>query len=438
MKKQTISLVLLLFCELLLWEPTYAQQMEYRELGIKHKRRKSAYVPFEIAHNLIIIPVMINDSDTLRFILDTGVTHTLLTDLGVNSVLTLQYSRKIDLFGLGQGNPIEALHSYGNEVRMPGIYGNFHDLIVPLENIFQLSESLGRQVNGLMGFEVFNSFIVDINYHRQKLALRHPKHYRKKMERKKRRWVRKGKAVVIPLEVIRRKPYIAASMKTPEGEPLDIRLLVDLGASHAVSLYTDTHTKLEVPAQSFRSFLGMGLNGDIYGYTGRIGELVLGNYPLEQPVTTFPDNAAVKDALNVGNRNGSLGADVLRRFRVIFDYQGNQLILKPNPDYGKPFTYNMSGIEILTPLPGMPVYQVAEVRPNSPGEEVGLRVGDQIMAINGTRVSNFSMSDIIKMFHSRAGRKLRLTIHRNGEYFRADVVLRDDLSEIPKAQSSNR
>ncbi len=404
-------------------------QTDHKELRIKHKKRNTSYIPFEMAHNLIIIPVMINDSDTLKFILDTGVTHTLLTDLNANDALTLQYSRKVDLFGLGKGDPIEALHSYGNELYMPGVYGNFHDLLVPLENVFFLSENLGKQVNGLMGYEVFNSFIVEIDYEKQKLALHDPNKYRGKLEKKKKKWLKRGSAVVIPLEIIRRKPYLSAAVTNNKGERTQIRLLVDSGASHALSLYSATNKTLEIPTPSFRSFLGMGLNGDIYGYTGKINSVELGDFSMPKPLVTFPDQEAVKEAINIGNRNGSLGSDVLRRFDVIIDYTGNQIIFKPNKDFNTEFTYNLSGIEIVTPFPGMPIFQIAEVREGSPGQEAGLLAGDQIMAINGSNIARYSMNNLIKLFHGKAGRKYRIYIHRNGEYFRTEFTLRDDLAQ---------
>ena len=37
-------------------------------------------IPFQLHSNLIIVPVRINESDTLYFILDTGVSNTIITD----------------------------------------------------------------------------------------------------------------------------------------------------------------------------------------------------------------------------------------------------------------------------------------------------------------------------------------------------------------------
>ena len=45
--------------------------------------RQWTRIPFQLHSNLIIIPVQINGSDTLRFILDTGVSSTIITDPSV-------------------------------------------------------------------------------------------------------------------------------------------------------------------------------------------------------------------------------------------------------------------------------------------------------------------------------------------------------------------
>ena len=46
-------------------------------------KRKSMYVDFKLISNLIIIPVSINGSDTMNFILDTGVKDPIITKLNL-------------------------------------------------------------------------------------------------------------------------------------------------------------------------------------------------------------------------------------------------------------------------------------------------------------------------------------------------------------------
>ena len=48
---------------------------------------------------------------------------------------------------------------------------------------------------------------------------------------------------------------------------------------------------------------------------------------------------------NLGDRNGSVGGEVLKRFNMVFDYPNNKLHLK-NANFKNPFQYNLAGIEL--------------------------------------------------------------------------------------------
>jgi len=58
-------------------------------------------IPFEIYNNLIIIDVLLNKSLPLKFVLDTGVRTTVLTEKSLTDVLNLKYNRKKTIPGAG-------------------------------------------------------------------------------------------------------------------------------------------------------------------------------------------------------------------------------------------------------------------------------------------------------------------------------------------------
>ena len=61
----------------LAYVPAKAQSFLY--LKFQNPRNQHISLPFKLVHNLIIVPVTINGSDTLNFIVDTGVSNTMLT-----------------------------------------------------------------------------------------------------------------------------------------------------------------------------------------------------------------------------------------------------------------------------------------------------------------------------------------------------------------------
>ncbi|MGF1636961.1 MAG: aspartyl protease family protein [Cyclobacteriaceae bacterium] len=397
-------------------------QYDLRKFYLEGKNQRRVVIPFEMVHNLIIIPGFINESDTLYFILDTGVTSNLLTSVEDSDSLRLKATRKISLTGLGEGEVLNAIHSYGNYMRIPGIHASNHDIIIPEFDLFNLSQSLGRQINGIIGYDIFNSFVVEIRYSQKRLILYERHHYDRKIRKRR---LRRGD--VVPIELISRKPYVQVYIKDENNEPFQINLLVDSGASHALSLFSSTDDRLAVRGKSIRSFLGLGLGGEIHGELSRLPSLEIGDFGFENLVASYPDSSAIQFALKTENRHGSIGADILKRFNVVFDYKNREMILRPNRGYKKKFIYNMSGLEITNPIPGLPLYKVARVRQGSPAYEAGIVEGDQIISINGNSVSHFELSNIIEILHSRPGRKIKISVMRDAYLMRANLTLEDNL-----------
>lgn len=391
-------------------------------LHFEKTRTKKIDLRFEMIHNLIIIPAFINGSDTLKFILDTGVSHTMITSLDGTEGISFNFAREIELFGLGSGRDVHAFHSFGNVIELPGIIGFNHNVIILKEEFDHLSQGLGTQINGLIGYDVFDSFTVEINYSSKKLTLYDPKFYKSKKNKKLLK-----KSDIIDLKIIRRKPYIQATVYNEGNEKSEVNLLVDSGASHAVSLFKSSDDQIEIPDNSLFTFIGIGLSGEIYGHIGRVKKFGIGDFTFKNPIITYPDETSVQISDYENERSGSLGADILNRFTVVFDYHGNRMILKPNSNYKNDFQYNLSGIDISTPLPDFPVFEISKIRKGSPAWIAGLEEGDQIVTINGIETSEYKLSNIVQLLQSRAGKKLHVGIKRQNQNFSAKFTLEDPI-----------
>lgn len=382
-----------------------------------NSNRKQVTIPFKLVHNLIIIPVKINDSSPLNFILDSGVRHTLITRLFYNDSLNLNHTNKVTIQGLGTGHAIEAIHSTGNRLSLKGITGDNHKLYVLMEDVFDLSTRMGMPVHGIIGYDIFKNFIVKVNYSRSLLTL-----YRPDTEVKLNK-----RAEVYPLEIDGDKAYIHAMVSQYNGDTVKVKLVIDTGASNTISLYLPTHKSLALPPKVLEAYLGRGLSGDISGKIGRVDGILLGRYSLENLPVSYPDEEAIQVALKLSNRNGNLGGDILKRFTVVFDYPHNQLFLQPNSKYKAPFHYNLAGFEVSTPIPGTNIYIVSHVVDDSPAEKLGLEPGDQLMNLNGVSCTELSLNDILKILESGPGKKLRMRMRRSHMTFNVELVLQNKI-----------
>ena len=378
-------------------------------------KKKSITINFKTSSNLIIIPVAINNSDTLNFILDTGVRYPIITELPFVNKLTLNYLQPIKIQGLGEGEELTAYRSGNNTININGMVAKDQEIQMVIDENFQISHILGIPVHGLIGFNLFKDYVVKIDYENHKITLTKPEYFK---------YNPKEKDIVLPLSLEQNKPYIKTSIVTDKNEEVPVKLLVDTGASDAIWLSTKSDSRISLPENHIEAFLGRGLNGDLFGTKGRIGAIWVGPLVLYEPIAAFPDNILIEALIGKNDRNGTLGAEILRRFDVTMDYPNQRLILRPNSNLKDEFNCNMSGLEVTNPMPGMPIFLVSNIQKNSPAFNAGIQENDQIISLNNNSHKSLTLNDINLLFQSQEDKKIKMTVLRNGEQIKTEFFLK--------------
>lgn len=395
----------------------YEAKMKYtpgkNRFEFANPRDKTVTIDFKTASNLIIIPVIINDSDTLNFILDTGVRFPIITELPYVNKLNLNYMQPVPVNGLGDGKSLTAYRSGNNTMKIEGLVSYNQEIHMIIDEHFQISQVLGLPVHGLIGFDLFKDFVVEVDYQASRLTLIRPRHYKERVN---------NRDIIMPLHFEHNKPYVRTTIMTDRNESVPVKLLVDTGASDAIWLSTTSDKRIRLPENNIETFLGKGLNGDLYGKKGRIGGIWVGPLVLYEPIVAFPEPELVEQIIS-DDRNGTLGAEILRRFYVTIDYPNSQIKLRPTRRVKDEFNYNMSGLEVSNPFPGMPVFTIDKVRPDSPAYHAGLLQNDQILSVNNTNHRMLSLNDINLLFQSREDRKISMTVLREGKEIETDFTL---------------
>jgi len=369
---------------------------------------------FTLASHLVVLPFRINGSDTLNLIFDSGTGRTLITELSTSDGVSFNETRKVKLRGLGNNLALEGVLSSGNEVSLGEIRGRDQEVLIIPNNVIDFSARAGQRINGIIGQSIFEQYVVEISYTNKTAIFYNPEKFNRK--------IRRGDEV-IPLEIINGKPYITA-MVTIHGKKFPVKLLFDTGMSFAVWLDPNSNALIGPGELCRREVLGQGLNGELTGVVSRIEKLQIGGFDFSNVVTAFPDSSSIGEATLENGRNGSVGSEILRRFNVVIDYHNRRLILRKNNDYRAPFHYDMSGMEIGSVIAGFPFYRILNISDASPAAETDLRVDDELYAINGTLASKMTMIEIVELLRSKEGRKIRMTVMRNGESVKVVFKLR--------------
>ncbi|HCE58371.1 MAG TPA: hypothetical protein DER09_11205 [Prolixibacteraceae bacterium] len=380
-----------------------------------NQKKKSITIPFKSSSNLIIIPVTINDSDTLNFILDTGVRYPIITELPFINKLDLNYLMPIPVRGLGEGIELIAYRSANNTMKINGLTASNQEVQMIIDENFQISHILGIPVHGLIGFNLFKDYVVEIDYINEKITLNKPEYYK---------YRDRNKDIVMPLLFDGNKPFVNTSIQTEDSTKIPVKLLVDTGASDAIWLSEKSDERINYPKNHIETFIGRGLGGDLYGIKGRIDAIWVGPLVLPQPIVAFPNSEMVDQLISSGDRNGTIGAEILRRFYVTIDYRNSRLTLRPTHKVKDDFNYNMSGMEIVNPMPGLPIFTVTNIRENSPAFLAGLQENDQIISINNNNHKSMELNDINLLLQSKENKKIKVKYLRDGQEFETAFELK--------------
>lgn len=277
-------------------------------------------VPFEISGNWIVIPVSINGSRPLRFILDTGAQGTFLQNNEIADSLNLKITGKMQIRGAG-GAGGEASVAENVTFKIGGIELSNGRLVVSPPP----SQGMVSNRDGGIGRIVFATLVIEVDWEKQVLKFYDPSKYKYS-----------GSGTILPLtfdEGVR--PYTVASVAVSGDKLIPVKLVVDTGGSHALSLDVGSNPEIKLPEGAVRALLGRGAGGEINGSSGRIKKFQLGGHTIVDVPTIFPDSNS--GITGIGGRQGSLGAGLLRRFKIIYDYSRKQMIVEPNKFFGEPF-----------------------------------------------------------------------------------------------------
>lgn len=372
--------------------------------------------PIEIVNNLIIVPVVINGQLPLKFILDTGVRTTILTEKAFSDILNLQYSRYIRVAGPGEEKLVEAYITNDVTIDLPGIHGQGHAMLVLEKDYLELRNYLGTDVQGILGYEVFSRFVVEIDYEGRQLTISAPETFkpRKKYQQ-------------FSINIEDTKPYVNLPITLQNETRMEAKLLVDTGASHGLVLDPMSDERVVVPEKHVNSLIGRGLAGTITGKVGRIRSIALGSYLLEDVVTNFPNEGdyGFADSIKSGDifRHGAVGGDLLRRFTVVFNFPLGKMYLKKNVNFHRKFNYNLSGMTFKAKGVRLRRFEITDVRKGSGAEVAGIQAGDELVSINGIAASQFNLNAINNAFDLKPGKKIRLEIMREGKTLKKKMTL---------------
>jgi predicted aspartyl protease len=362
--------------------------------GAVSQARSSYRIPFELTNNLVVLQGSINNSKPLFLLLDTGASGSVINESRAKELgLNLEGQTKA---ATGNG-PVEASFVRGVTLNVSGT--EFPNLTLTSIRLSGLEAGFGRPVDGILGYEIFNRFVVEIDYISKIVTLHEPKSYKYS-----------GSGQAIPLMIKDNRPFVRGKImqgtKAAEGN-----FEFDIGQVGAITLgesFTSEHELLTLSRKTLQTNTGSILTGRTNAQIGRLQGLQLGRIIMQNPVTTFVlGNSGEEDTSDYA---GLIGAEILRRFKVTIDYSRKQVLLEPNKHFREAYEFDMSGLSLTSGV-DFKTFKVRTLIENSPATEAGLLIGDIIATIDGKSTRQMTLEQIRQMFRQK-GRRYSLSVER--------------------------
>lgn len=268
----------------------------------------SATLSYQLQRGHIMVPARMNGSNALSLLLDTGYDMTMLHPDHVEAA-ALKRTGRITIVGIAGEEPAGVFE---------GPSFDFSGVIWKPRRVAALSANnpgRARRRDGVLGSGFFRRFVVEVDSRARTLTLHEPGSY-----------TYSGPGEVLPFTFKNSTPVVEAVIRLPDQSEVRAQLEVDTGCDGAICVgkhFVEAH-QLAPTNSPDRTAGRVGVGGSTRTRSGHLPQLRLGKLAIEKPPASFFLEGSPVDAPLAGH----IGWELLRDFKVIFDYSRKRMILE--------------------------------------------------------------------------------------------------------------
>ena len=335
------------------------------------RSRSTAWIPIDFFdQQRIFIPAIVNGHNT-EALLDSGADA---------SALDRGFAKSVGALAQGTHTAVGAA---GNQESgfVPDISITLDRLTIgPLTggilDLAGIGRRWGHPLEAILGREIFNDLIVDIDFPNRRIAFRERRDFQ----------VPEGAQRVVLGQYL----AIYTIPVSIDGERA-VPAMFDLGNGSPLAIFpTYPGRQSLIQSRPHSLQLGGGVGGVHTNIVTTVGTLAMGDNVFHEVPATLPP--AGNDIHNSNRVFANIGLPVFSRFRVICDLHKNLLYLVPVKRLlNAPFRKDRSGLQFEPKENG---WEVLFVAPGSPAAAGNLKPHDVIIAINGKSTSQIAASTV--------------------------------------------
>lgn len=351
---------------------------------------------FELYGDHVFVKLSVDDSEPLDFIFDTGDVLTVI-DMDIAEKLNLPINHK-ETATSAQGSISGALIKH-NKIQLNDLVLE-KNIKVYATDLDYLEISIGRNIDGIVGYEMLHHHVVRLDYDAMKLEVYDSGSYPKRGEE-------------LAFKFHHTVPTIEATIMLNNGESLSGNYYVNTGAGTTVDFNTpfaNTNNIVDKTGEHY-SYLVKGLGSkETRHYEGRVKSFSFGSTTIENlPVGISQVTTGIQGEKKIA---GIIGNRVMNRFNVLFDYKTHKIYLEPNGRNGDEYAVNCSGLDVQLSKDKSKVL-IHQVFEGTQAEEKGISVDDELVSINGESAMGLGLPAVEKLL-KKSGSSVTLTLNLGG------------------------
>jgi hypothetical protein len=251
---------------------------------------------YKAVKNMIVLPVVINDSVSVNLILDTGCRNIVLFGKRFQKLLQLNPNKQIQFSGMGSGSPVMGFLSLSNKISIHEVLGErIPVVVVPSKNVM----SYYHNVHGVIGYDIFLKFEIELNPREETITFRPAM-----------RATAPAGYMQVPLRIVDSRPVMNSEIQFYKENVRKYDLMIDTGSSLGLLLKTTNLT--DFANEDTWKVLGLGFNGPISGYKTVSDQLRLDGFNINDISTGVIESP--------WHNYASIGMDVLKDYVFVLNY----------------------------------------------------------------------------------------------------------------------
>jgi hypothetical protein len=315
----------------------------------------------------IVLPVSLSGR-TISVLFDTGGQNS-LSPAAAHS-LQLHSSGTMNIGGSG-GTEAASIAAVGTMGIGRAALKEQRFIVLPLPYQF-LHPTRELTVAGVVGAEILANFRVRIDYADRTFTL---SPFGERF---------KSTAITVPFLSDGSHPYVRASIDGAQG-----LFGIDTGDSGGIVVFEGFARRHHLFTARGIRYVGLGVGGGDKEDAYRGHRFELAGVSMERPVVHVPRPSGTD--VTSASIAGNIGADVLSRFTITFDYRARTVTFEPNATVQRPFLQDRTGMTVVQRRPSD--FEVISIALNTPAVGAGLEVGDRIVAVDGRPVTGMGVKD---------------------------------------------